>query len=138
MKKVTIILGTVLLAASLMSFQAEQECKTKCENLQIEDITFVEVEEEFELGFDTAQYLPEGFNPYIGMGLNLDDIVIIEELEEIDLGFDTAQYLPEDFNAYEGMVFDIDEIEYIEEEEEIILDFDVQAYLPIDFKELSK
>lgn len=138
MEKATTFLGIAILAATLMSFTGTTECNAQCKNLNVEDITFIEVEEEIELGFDTAQYLPEGFDPYKGMELNLAKIEFIETEEEIDLGFDTAQHLPERFNAYEGMLFNIDEIEYVEEEEEIILDFDAQAYLPKGFNTLSK
>ena len=96
-----------------MSFTGTPQCETECENLQFNDITFIEVEEVIDLGFNTAQYLPEGFNPYSGMEPNLEEIIFIETEEEIDLGFETAQYLPEGFNAHEGMAFDLNEIEYI-------------------------
>lgn len=111
MKKATTILSITIIGSLLMSFTATPQCETECEKLQIQDINVIEVEEEIDLGFDTAQYLPEGFNPFEGMEPNLDDIVIIEEEEEIDLGFDTALYLPIGFNAYEGMALEIDEIE---------------------------
>jgi len=138
MKKATTFLSIVLLGASLMSFTGTPECNAQCDDLHLEDISFIEVDEEIDLGFDTAQYLPEGFDAYQGMGPNLEEITFIEPEKQIDLGFDTAQYLPEDFNVYAGMEFDIDQIEYIEEEEEIILDFDVQDYLPADFSALYK
>ena len=138
MRKTTTILSMLLLGTTLMASQVSPDCKSECDTLKMADITFVEEEEKIDLGFDTAQYLPEGFDPYEGMEPNLNDIVFVEESEEIDLGFDTAQYLPEGFNAYKGMVFDIDDIEYIEEEEEINLDFDIQAYLPEGFEVLSK
>lgn len=138
MKKATTILGIAVLGSIFMSFTGTPQCETECKNVQVNDITFIEIEEEIDLGFDTAHYLPEGFNPYSGMGPNLEEIIFIETEEEIDLGFETAQYLPEGFNAHEGMALDLNEIEYIEEEEEIILDFDVQAYLPASFNALSK
>lgn len=138
MKKATTVLGIAILGSVFMSFTGTPQCEIECKNLQINDITFIETEEEIDLGFETAQYLPEGFNPYSGMEPNLEEIAFIETEDKIDLGFETAQYLPEGFNAYEGMVFDLNEIEYIEEEDEIILDFDVQAYLPSNFNVLSK
>jgi len=138
MKNATTIFSLAVLGSLLMSFTGTPQCKTECENLQIENIAFVEIEEEIDLGFDTVQYLPEGFDPYKGMAPNLPEIVFIESEEKINLGFDTSEYLPEGFNAYEGMMFDIDEIEYVEVEEEIDLNFEVQAYLPEDFNALSK
>ena len=136
MKKVTTIISMLFLGTVLMASQNNTECKTECEIVQIEDIVLVEIEEEIDLGFDTAKYLPIGFDAYEGMAWNMNDIVVEEE--EIDLGFDTSLYLPDGFNAYKGMVFEIDEIVVIEEEEEIILDFDVQNYLPKNFNALTK
>jgi hypothetical protein len=51
------------------------------------------------LGFDTKQYLPEGFNAFAEVEVNLDEIIYIEDEEEIELGFDTRTYLPPGFNA---------------------------------------
>ncbi len=138
MKKATTVLSVLFFGATLMSFQGNPECKTECENLQIEDITFIEVEEEIDLGFDTAQYLPAGFDPYAGMELDLNSLTFIEEEEEINLGFNTAAYLPIGFNAYDGMELDLDDIVYIEDEEEIDLGFNVSDYLPENFNAFSK
>lgn len=156
MKKTNVLLGVGVLALTLLSFSSKDKyevqdsstiialkhtdpcSKIESANLTLNEIIFIEEEETIELGFDTAKYLPEGFDAYEGMGLDLSEIVIIEEEEEIELGFDTADYLPLGFNAYKGMVFDIDEIDYIELEDEIELDFDVNEYLPINFSALSK
>jgi hypothetical protein len=163
MKKAGVLLGIGLLGAVLISFIGTHKCEesenekslaifyeetnsfeeilrlqNETEILKIEDIPVIEKEEEISLGFDTAQYLPLGFNAYKGMELDLDDIPFIEEEEEIDLGFDTARYLPEGFNAYEGAEFYIDDIVYIEEEEKIVLGFDTQEYLPENFNAYSK
>ena len=136
MKKTGTTLGLALLGTMLISFAGTPQCKAECENLQIDDIVYIEMEDEINLGFDTAQYLPEGFDPYKGMGLDIKEITFIEPIEEVNLGFNTALYLPEDFNAYEGMAFDLNDIEYIEEEEEIILGFDTKDYLPENFSTL--
>ncbi|SFB95554.1 hypothetical protein SAMN04487891_10461 [Flagellimonas taeanensis] len=136
--KTTAFLSLVLLSTTLMAHVGNSECNKGCTTLSIQDITFIEPEEEIHLGFDTALYLPEGFDPYEGMGTVVDRIPFIEEEVEIHLGFDTAPYLPEGFNPYEGMVFDIDEIEVVEMEENIELDFDIQKYLPKGFNALAK
>lgn len=163
MKKASLLLGIGLLGVVLVSFTGTHKCdqsehdgstaifsesnnlfeenlslQVESEILEVNDITFIEQDEEINLGFDTTDYLPLGFNAYEGMALDLNDIIIVEEEEEIDLGFDTAQYLPSGFNAYEGMEFAINEIDYIEEDEEIILDFDTQAFLPTDFNANTK
>ena len=75
------------------------------EVLNIDDIQYVEMEEEIDLGFDTTKYLPKEFNPYkhMDMDLNVDEINYMEIEDEINLGFDTSEYLPKGFNAYKGV-----------------------------------
>ena len=69
----------------------------------INSIELIELEEEVELGFDTANYLPENFNALKGKhDLDWNSIELIELEEEVELGFDTANYLPENFNALKG------------------------------------
>ncbi len=138
MKNATTYLGIALLGTLLMSFSRTPDCKTNCEELAIDEITYIEPTEDVELDFDTAQYLPEGFNAYKGMDTDVSDIVFIEKDEEINLGFNTAKYLPIGFDAYQGMEIDLDEVIYIEEEEEVELDFNVEAYLPTGFNANSK
>ena len=163
MKKASLLLGIGVLGVILVSFTGTHQCEKsehdkavvafseskylfeeglllqrETEILEINDIVFIEQDEEIKLDFDTTDYLPLGFNAYEGLELDLNDIIIVEEEEEINLGFDTAQYLPADFNAYDGMEFDIEEIIYIEDEEEIILDFDTQVYLPENFNPNTK
>ncbi len=137
MKNATTYLGFALLGSMLISFTGKPDCKTNCELLALDDITYIEPTDDFELDFDTAQYLPEGFNAYKGMGEDLTNIVFIESEEEINLGFNSAKYLPIGFDAYEGMVIDLNEINYIEEEEEVTLDFNVRNYLPENFNAYS-
>lgn len=93
MKRTSILLGIGVLAVVLLSFRARHKCdehKHKRDNialnahfkhlfeeglqleeiaanLAVEDIHVVEMEEEIELGFDVADYLPEGFDAYQGM-----------------------------------------------------------------------
>ena len=98
----------------------------------LDDIVYIEEEAEIDLGFNTADYLPEGFDPnepYV----NLNAIEFIESEEEIDPGFDTSAYLPEDFDPYAFPV-NVMTIDYIEEgEDEIDLGFDTAEYLPDGF-----
>lgn len=65
-------------------------------------IEFIEDDDEIELGFDVAYYLPFGFDPYKGMIFPFSEIEYIEDEECIDLGFDTSTYLPNSFNPYVG------------------------------------
>lgn len=163
MKKVSGLLGLGLLGAVLISFTGSHKCgvpensetlaflsetdtsfvekmaeSAEALDLNINDITFIEEDQEIDLGFDTAVYLPKGFNAYSDTGLDLNDIVVVEDEVEIDLGFDTTDYLPLGFNAYEGMELKLDDIVYMEEEETIVLNFNVQDYLPENFEAASK
>ena len=133
MKKISVVSGIGILTLTLLSFVGKGDCEKSKEELLVDNIVFIEVEEDIDLGFDTAYYLPIGFDAYAGMELNFDEIEFIEVEDEIDLGFDTAYYLPIGFDAYVGMELDIDKINYIETEEEIDLGFDTAEYLPTGF-----
>jgi len=99
--------------------------------LNLNEVLFIEeVNEEDELGFDTSEYLPEGFNPY-EVYFDLNSVEYVEADTEMDLGFDTAEYLPVGFDPYTGSL-DISSINFVEEEE-IHLGFDTKSYLPEDF-----
>ncbi|MFX0557459.1 hypothetical protein ACOCEA_11720 [Maribacter sp. CXY002] len=172
MKKASVLLGIGILSLLLLSFAGKPECEKSKENQQelntiadlqnnfvnemyltlntepvnIDEITFIEIEEEIDLGFNTADYLPIGFNAYQGMDFTIDDIDFTDD-EEIDLGFDTSVYLPKGFNAYVGMEIeleeviadlDIDDLLYLLEEEEIDLGFDTAKYLPEGFDAYAK
>lgn len=138
MKKASSLLSLLFLGATMVSFKASHQCQTECNNIDINDIDLIEVEEEIELGFDTAQYLPKGFDPYAGMYTAHEDLGLIEVEEEIELGFNPKEYLPEGFNPYKGMIFAVEDIVVIEEEEEFILDFNTKKYLPRSFNALAK
>lgn len=120
MKKLSVLFGIGILGVLLISAKADcslenaehnphakkfnpfsegLEIAMESANLDASEIVLLEIEEEVDLGFDTSQYLPLGFNAYEGMELDVEDIVILEE-EEVDLGFDVAPYLPENFDAY--------------------------------------
>ena len=108
---------------------AEEGCK-KCKTLNLDEVVFLEEESPFDLGFDTADYLPEGFDPY-KVYVNLDAIQYIAD-EDDDLGFDTTAWLPEGFNAYAAPE-DFTSVSYIEAEEGLDPAVDTKAYLPEGF-----
>lgn len=99
------------------------------EDIKVSEIVFIEEESSIDLGFDTAEYLPEGFDPYCDY-FDVNSIVFIDD-EMTDLGFDTEEYLPTNFNAYANPN-SIDGINYMEEET-VDLGFDTTKYLPEDF-----
>ena len=101
-------------------------------DIPLDEIVYIEEEMEIDLGFDTADYLPEDFDPN-KQYVDLNSIEFIEEGEVADLGIDTAAYLPEDFNPY-AFPTDIMSVDYIEEGEDTIdLGFDTEEFLPEGF-----
>ena len=74
------------------------------EIISVDAVSVIELEEELELGFDTANYLPENFDANKGMDdINWDEIKLYELEEELEIGFDTKEHLPLGFNPYTGM-----------------------------------
>jgi hypothetical protein len=100
------------------------------DDIKVSEIVFIEEETAIDLGFDTADYLPEGFDPY-NVYFDINSVEFIDDEEEM-LGFDTTAYLPEGFNAYANPG-SLEGINYIEEEEVIDLGFDTAKYIPEDF-----
>lgn len=117
------------------------------ENLDINEIQYIEEEEEIEVGFYSNQKIEDtySFGPLQVEITDLNEIEYIEDEEEMVLGFDTKDYLPEGFDPYQEVedinnfgplpieISNLNEIEYIEEEEEIVLGFDTRDYLPEGF-----
>ena len=99
------------------------------EDIKVSEIVYIEEETSIDLGFDTADYLPEGFDPY-DVYFDINSVEFIDD-KVTELGFDTAAYLPENFNAYANPGT-LDAINYIEEEA-IDLGFDTAKYLPEGF-----
>ena len=114
-------------AASFFTVSYEESAAYE---LDLNEIPFIEEETEVDLGFETADYLPEGFNPYENF-FDLNSIIYIESETEIDLGFDTSEYLPERFDPY-AVNFDVNSISFIEDEE-VDLGFNTEDYLPEGF-----
>ena len=104
------------------------------EELNLEEIIYIEDELPVDLGFNTEDYLPEDFNPYEQyVDLNAIEFIEEEEEEAWDLGFDASVYLPDNFNPY-AIPSDVMNIDYIEEgEDDLDLGFDTAAYLPDGF-----
>jgi len=98
-----------------------------------EDVAYIEEDEEIVLDFDTANYLPIGFNAYEGMDFDLNEIEYVEIETGIELGFDTKDYLPIGFNPYAEPKLNVADIVYIEIDEEFELGFDTKQYLPEGF-----
>lgn len=75
------------------------------EEVSIASIDVYKLEEDIELCFDTADYLPADFDAKKGMNdIDWSSIELVELKEDFDIGFDTKDYLPKNFNPYEGML----------------------------------
>ena len=103
-------------------------------DLDINTIVYIEDEEVIDLGFDTADYLPEHFDPY-KIYFDLNSVTVIQP--EIEIDFDSKAKLPADFDAY-AYPTDIESFNYIDADDTIQLDFDTTNNLPEGFDAFSK
>jgi len=98
--------------------------------LNLSEVEFIEEESIEDLGFNTKEYLPDGFDPYTEI-VDVHTINYMEE-ENHDLDFNTKSYLPEGFSPYE-VYFGWNPIAYIEEEIELNLGLNSKYLLPEGF-----
>lgn len=88
------------LGFALLAFNANaKSLATLDEDFDISKVIFIEEDQDWELGFNTAKYLPENFDPYSG-NFSVKAINFVDECDEIELGFETAGYLPKGFDPY--------------------------------------
>ena len=88
-------LGMVLISATINAAKPNMPKM----DFDINNIVFIEEDQDLELGFDTARYLPENFDPYSTI-ISIESVNFVDVCDEIDLGFETVGYLPEDFDPY--------------------------------------
>lgn len=121
----------LLVTESMDAYQTSDPCTPGiAENGTWFDVEYLEMDEIIDLGFDTASFLPDSFDPYAAP-FDLAGINYIEEEAGLDPVFDTSLYLPEGFDPYE-MYVDWEDIVYLEEED-LDLGFDTSKYLPAGF-----
>ncbi len=103
--------------------------------LEMPTIEFTVVAEEADeaFDFDTAAYLPIGFDPYVSFEekYGIEYEVIMEE-EDAPFEFNTKAYLPVGFGLSKTLLDSI--VEITVEEEDEAFDFDTRMYLPKGFK----
>ncbi|MGB6154139.1 MAG: hypothetical protein WBG48_19300 [Pricia sp.] len=128
MNKKSFIL-TIATGLLLVNGVFASDLTTEKDERVINSVNYIEDDADFELGFDTADYLPEDFNPY-KLYVNLDAIVFIED--EADVDVNTKKYLPANFDAY-AYPTDVAAINYIDENDTVELEIDTQAHLPKGF-----
>lgn len=100
----------------------------------INTVEYIEDEVEINLGFDTADYLPEGFDPYkVYVDLNAIEYVEEEEMTTSNL----SKYLPKNFDAYANPT-DVQSISYIADNDSVELNFETKKHLPKGFNAYIK
>lgn len=99
-------------------------------------LDFESLEDPFDLGFDTSEYLPEDFDPTVAY-VNLDSFELVEMEEEEAV---KGGALPDGFNPYAQPenFMDISYINLEKEEELIYPEIDTAAWLPEDFDAYSR
>lgn len=133
MKKTSIILGIGLSFLSTQATFAKNESKD-LEEFDLDSVQYIEDEEILDLGFNTADYLPEGFDPYAFYF----DVNSVEFIENIDLeDIQVNNYLPEGFDPYSNPV-GIEGINFIDSNDEIVIDFNTKKFLPKGFDPYKK
>ncbi|MDO1499066.1 hypothetical protein Q2T40_01645 [Winogradskyella maritima] len=85
--KTNLIMGLLVANAAFASTPISE-----IDELVLDSVDYIEEETDFDLGFDTADYLPEDFDPY-KMYVDLQAIDFIEEEEAFKIK--TSKYLPE-------------------------------------------
>ncbi|SHJ94701.1 hypothetical protein [Pseudozobellia thermophila] len=103
--------------------------KSERDDLVINSVSYIEDDTDYDLGFDTADYLPEDFDPY-KLYVDLDAIDFIEDEE--NLGIDTKKYLPKGFDAY-AFPKHVADFNYIDENDYEVINFDTKEHLPEGF-----
>ncbi|MGF1558665.1 MAG: hypothetical protein ACFCUL_06210 [Flavobacteriaceae bacterium] len=103
--------------------------KTEKEEFDINTVVFIEEEPKIELGFNTADWLPENFDPYKAY-FDLNTIIYIEA--EFVPKKKLARRLPKDFDPFSHPT-NVMSMDYIDLNDEIELDFDSKEHLPEGF-----
>ncbi|MBS9461885.1 hypothetical protein KIM67_05640 [Flagellimonas sp. 389] len=98
MKYQTFTLTAVMIVFMSISLQA-MKSNALVEEFDINKVVFIEEDQDYDLGFDTSIYLPEGFDAYSNE-YSIETVNYIDDCDEIELGFETLIFLPEDFDAY--------------------------------------
>lgn len=134
-KNFTLVIAVGMLATNL-SFAIVPT--KEVEPFDISTIEYIEEDVIIELGFDTADYLPENFDPYKSY-FDLDSIDYIEDefVQSKRVIRKLKRKLPKGFDAY-AFPKDVQSINYIDENDSFKVDFDTKKHLPEDFNAYIK
>ena len=131
MKNLKTIVSSFMIAVAINGLNAQDP---NCDENQFDlsSIEYIE-EENFDLGFNTSEYLPEDFDPYN----HYLDLNTISYVEDIYVYIDSEKNLPRDFNVY-GNPTDFRNVSYIDPMDDIQLELETAEYLPADFNPYSR
>ncbi|NNK75369.1 MAG: hypothetical protein HKP42_04820 [Maribacter sp.] len=133
MNNKTILLGLTV-GLLFVNGMFANDPNTEKEKFDINSINYIEEDMDFDLGFDTADYLPEGFDAY-QVYFDLNGVEYIQEVFAIE--FDTKENLPEDFDAF-AYPSDLQSMNFIDDADSFEVGFDTQTYLPLNFNAFTK
>lgn len=126
MNNLKTIVSSFLIVVSINGINA-QNLDGDENHFDFSSIEYIE-EEDFDLGFNTSEYLPEDFDPY----KYYFDLNSISFVEDVYVYIDSEKNLPEDFDVYANPS-DFRDVSYIDPKDEIQLEIDTDEYLPADF-----
>jgi hypothetical protein len=134
MKKFQLTAIFLMSLTSILSMQIETDPVNDKQVLS--EIIYVEDTEDVELGFNTQDYLPRGFNPYESF-FNIHSIEFIEPLMEVNFDFEVKDFLPRGFMA--GIpYFNVMEIPYVIDFDENKFYIELKAFLTANTQKPSK
>ncbi|UCD60039.1 MAG: hypothetical protein JSV59_09085 [Flavobacteriaceae bacterium] len=132
MKKLKTIVSSLLIVVTINGLNA-QNPNGGDDKFDINSIVYIEEELDYDLGFNTSDYLPEDFDPYN----HYMDLNAISFVEDIYVYIDSEKTLPRDFDVYANPT-DFRNVSYIDPMDDMQLEFETAEYLPADFNPYSR
>lgn len=131
MKNLKTIVSSFLIVATINGINAQNPNGDE-KHFDISSIEYIE-EEDFDLGFNTSEYLPEDFDPY----QYYFDLNSISYVEDVYVYIDFEKNLPRHFDVFANPS-DFRNVSYIDPMDEIHLEIDTVEHLPADFNPYSR
>ena len=126
MNKLKTIISSFVIAATINGINAQNPNGDE-NHFDFSSIEYIE-EEDFDLGFNTSEYLPEDFDPY----KYYFDLNSISYVEDVYVYIDNEKNLPRNFDVFANPS-DFRNVSYIDPMDEIQLKLETEEYLPSDF-----
>ncbi|MEP0134544.1 MAG: hypothetical protein ABJJ25_00085 [Eudoraea sp.] len=131
MNKLKTIISSFVIAATINGINAQNPNGDE-NHFDFSSIEYIE-EEDFDLGFNTSEYLPEDFDPY----KYYFDLNSISFVEDVFVYIDSEKNLPRHFDVFANPS-DFRNVSYIDPMDEVQLELDTEEYLPADFNPYAR